>query len=352
MFRDEDSAWVDVVDAWQWLPGGKELLWVSERDGWRHVWARLDRTARSGSSPGCLRHRSRSTAVDAKTGTLYFIASPGDATQRYLYRARLDGKGAPERVTPPNPPGRTPTRSRPTGAGRIHTFSTVDRPPVDSIWCGFPSHQTRSRPRGQPASSRRRPRRRSSPADGVLPVDIGGGVTLDGWMIKPRDFDPSKKYPLLMYVYGEPAGPTVERRWGGDRPLFHRVLADAGLRRGERGQPGHPVPEGAGLAKVDLRRSIGVLATRGPGRRRRALARDASVHRSRARGDLGLERRRLDDAEPDVPLSRRLQGRHGRRAGAGPAALRHDLPGALHGAARRRTPRATGTARRSTSRRD
>ena len=39
MLHDEDAAWVDVVDSWQWLPGGKDLLWVSERDGWRHAWA-------------------------------------------------------------------------------------------------------------------------------------------------------------------------------------------------------------------------------------------------------------------------------------------------------------------------
>ena len=52
-------------------------------------------------------------------------------------------------------------------------------------------------------------------------VKVANDVELDGWMIKPPDFDPAKKYPVLAYVYGEPAGATVRDQWGGPRSLFH-----------------------------------------------------------------------------------------------------------------------------------
>ena len=54
---------------------------------------------------------------------------------------------------------------------------------------------------------------------------------LDGWMITPARFDPARKYPVIVYVYGEPASQTVVDRWGGDRALFHRALAERGLPR-------------------------------------------------------------------------------------------------------------------------
>ena len=58
-----------------------------------------------------------------------------------------------------------------------------------------------------------------------LTVPVEDGVELNAWMIKPPDFDPAKSYPLLIYVYGEPAGQTVLNRWQGSRGLFHRALA-------------------------------------------------------------------------------------------------------------------------------
>ena len=59
-------------------------------------------------------------------------------------------------------------------------------------------------------------------------VDIGDGVALDGWCMLPPDFDPNAKYPLLVHVYGEPAGQTVLDRWGGGNHLWHEMLAQNG----------------------------------------------------------------------------------------------------------------------------
>ena len=91
VFRDESKAWVDVVDEVQWIDDGKAFLWLSERDGWQHVF----RVPRDGGDATLVtRFDADATDVvglDDKGGWLYFLASPERATDRYLYRSRLDG---------------------------------------------------------------------------------------------------------------------------------------------------------------------------------------------------------------------------------------------------------------------
>jgi dipeptidyl-peptidase-4 len=72
-------------------------------------------------------------------------------------------------------------------------------------------------------------------------VNASDGVSLECWMMKPTDFDPNKKYPVLFYVYGEPAGQTVVDRWGGNRYLWHTLLTQQGyivMSIENRGTPG------------------------------------------------------------------------------------------------------------------
>ena len=145
-------------------------------------------------------------------------------------------------------------------------------------------------------------------------------------MIKPPDFDPQKRYPVLFYVYGEPWGQTVLD--GGAVATVSGIDAGAaGLHRGERRQPRHAGAAGPRVAQDRLSQDgeLSIRLIRQGGARDREVA----VCRSVAHRHLGLERRRLIDAERDVPLSGRVQGRDVGRAGAGSSLLRHDLPGAL-----------------------
>ena len=77
-----------------------------------------------------------------------------------------------------------------------------------------------------------------------LTVDAGG-VSLDGWMLKPSHFDPARTYPLITFVYGEPAGATATDAWHGDEALFHRALAEAGYVVVSMDNRGTPAPKGA-----------------------------------------------------------------------------------------------------------
>ncbi|MET2985992.1 alpha/beta hydrolase family protein [Aureibaculum conchae] len=91
-------------------------------------------------------------------------------------------------------------------------------------------------------------------------VKVNDGTSLDGYMIKPPNFDTSKKYPVLFYVYGEPAGQTVKDAWGGSRYLWHQYLAQQGyiiMSIDNRGTPG---PKGREWRK-SVYGQIGVLAS-------------------------------------------------------------------------------------------
>ncbi|HEY3204839.1 MAG TPA: S9 family peptidase [Thermoanaerobaculia bacterium] len=259
LLHDEDKAWLDVVDDWQWLASGKELVWVSEKDGWRHVWA----VSRGSGAMRLLTPGNfdilKIEGVDEKAGLLYFIASPEDATRRYLYRAHLDGTGKPERVTPASLAGRNSYDIAPDGRFAIHTYSTADRPPVTDL-LRLPAHRiVRVLEDNKALADAVAPL--ASPPTEFFQIEIGDGVTLDGWMVKPRDFDPAKKYPLLMYVYGEPAGVEVVDGWRGDRALFHRALASAGYVVACVDNRGTPAPKGRAWRKI-IYGTVGVLATR------------------------------------------------------------------------------------------
>jgi dipeptidyl-peptidase-4 len=107
-----------------------------------------------------------------------------------------------------------------------------------------------------------------------LQLDIGGGVVMDAWMVKPRDFDPAKKYPLFVFVYGEPAGQTVLDDWRGGQGnnLFHRTVADLGYLVVSIDNRGTPAPKGAAWRRAVFG-SLGPLSTDEQAAGLKALAR-------------------------------------------------------------------------------
>jgi dipeptidyl-peptidase-4 len=89
-------------------------------------------------------------------------------------------------------------------------------------------------------------------------VDIGVGKPLDAWMMKPPNFDPARKYPVLFYVYGEPASQTVVDAYGGSTWLWHLMLTQRGYIVASVDQQGTPAPKGRAWRKAVLNR-IGQL---------------------------------------------------------------------------------------------
>ena len=256
VFSDRGDAWVEECDDLRWFDDGARFSFVSERDGWRHLYV----IARDGGSVRLVTQGSYDVIsiqhIDDQGGYVYFLASPDDATQRFLYRARLDGSGDLERLTP-QPRGTHAYKISPNGRFALHTWSSLGVPEQVEL-VELPSHRT-LRTLADNAALREKLASLQLGHDEFFRVNAGDGVELDGWRITPPDFDPSKRYPLLVYVYGEPAAQTVVDRWGGFNYLWHHMLAQQGYVVLSMDNRGTPAPRGAAWRK-SVYGKIGITA--------------------------------------------------------------------------------------------
>jgi dipeptidyl-peptidase-4 len=287
---DRDSAWVDVVDDWSWLEGGKRFLWISERDGWRHAYA-VSRDGRDVRliTPGEFDIASV-VSVDTAGGWLYYRASPENPTQRYLYRARLDGgqavawdsppaagshsstgetRAAAERLSPRGQFGTHSYNIAPGARYAVHSFSNAGSPPVTEL-IRLPSHETirtlvdNAELKHRYAGLARGPAR-------FFRVDAGNGIWLDGLVMYPVDFDSTRKYPVLFMVYGEPAWQTAVDSWSANDP-WHLMLTQMGYAVITLDNRGTPSLRGRAWRK-SVYRKIGVYASEDQAGAARAIGR-------------------------------------------------------------------------------
>ena len=150
--------------------------------------------------------------LDPRGGYVYYIASPDRPTERYLYRSSLDGKGQAERVTPGSMIGQHTYQMSADARYAIHTFQNVTTPNRYQL-VSLPGHKSIRMLEDNAGAKAWFEALNLNPKE-FFRVDIGSAV-LDGWMIKPPGFDTSKKYPVIIYIYGEPFGATVPNNWGG-----------------------------------------------------------------------------------------------------------------------------------------
>ena len=265
VLTEKDDAWVDI--AWgaidwdkqglargdvEWLDGGKRFLWASERDGWRHIYS----VSRDGKDARCITEGDYDVIgvekADIKGGWLYFMASPENATQNYLFRAPLDASGKAERLSPSSQAGTHGYLISPRGDYAIHTYSTFTRVPATDI-VRLPDHASVRTLIDNRELQDRLSKLKACRSE-FFRVDIGEGVELDGWMIKPPDFDAGNRYPVLFYVYGEPWGQTVLDAWGGRNLMWHTMLAQQGYIVMSVDNRGTPAPRSRAWRKSIYRR--------------------------------------------------------------------------------------------------
>ena len=275
VMTEKDEAWVDVGDDFRWLDSGRRFLWVSERDGWRHVYSVAVGQSEVPPSPGhdgpaaargaeAMRLVTRGDYdvievehVDEKGGWLYFSASPDNPTQRFLFRARLDGTGKAERLTPAGERGTHRYQISADARWAIHVASAFGRPPATDL-VELPSHR-QARVLEDNAALRAKVEALERGASEFFRVDVGEGVELDGWVMKPPTMEPGKRYPLFVHVYGEPAGQTVLDSWGGTNYLWHLMLTQRGYVVASVDNRGTPAPRGRSWRKI-VYRQVGILA--------------------------------------------------------------------------------------------
>lgn len=253
VYTDKDDAWLNVVKDFQWLDGGKEFLWVSEQGGWRQIY-RISRDGKNivNLTPGVY-DVIRIVRVDESGGYIYFYASPDDPQRQYLYRVSLDGSGSSERLTPKEQVGAHTYTISYDGKWAFHKWSNRDMPQKTEL-ISLPDH-TQITSLVENSKLQETYNALAKGKSEFFQVDNGSGVTLEGYMRFPPNFDATKKYPVIVYVYGEPAGSTATDRWS--KGKWAIMMAQKGYIYVTIDNQGQPVPKGRAWRK-SIYRTLGL----------------------------------------------------------------------------------------------
>jgi dipeptidyl-peptidase-4 len=257
ILTEKDEAYLDIHDNIVWLDNNNSFTWTSEKDGWMHLY----KVSRDGAVKNLITRGDfdvvNINCIDPVGGYVYYIASPDNFTQRYLYRSKISGEGAAERVSPATTSGHHSYQISADAKYAIHSVENATTPRRISL-INLSNHQEIRVLEDNNKLASRFNALHLRPKEFVK-VDIGDAV-LDAWMIKPKNFDPLKKYPLLFYVYGEPASSTVQDNWGAGDNLWHQYLANTyGYIIMSVDNRGTNVPRGRDFRKC-IYRQIGLLA--------------------------------------------------------------------------------------------
>jgi dipeptidyl-peptidase-4 len=260
-WAENDDAWVDLNTdnpvGWNWINNKQEFLWISEKDGWRHIY----KISRDGKVTTLLTKGNydidQIKAIDEENNYVYFTASPDNPCQRYLYRVRINAISKNEKdesaelVSDASQKGTHDYVISPKGRMALHRFSNVNTPQL-SEWMGLPENKPFS-VAGSIAKNIRKDDNINVTYFKITTVD---NVQLDAWMNKPKNFNPSKKYPLVVYVYGEPAATTVDEVYGNhDNFLYNGNMSEDGYIQVALDNRGTPSLKGAPWRKSIYRRN-------------------------------------------------------------------------------------------------
>ena len=263
IYSETDKAWVATINEWRsevrgwdWIAKGNEFIWSSEKDGWRHLY----RISKDGKKETLITKGNYDVIdllnIDEKNGLVYFYASPTNATQRFLYAVKLDGNFPAERKSPPGEEGTHTYEISPNGKFARHSFSNYYTPPL-AEWVTLPDHKPFKESDDIVKKIKKENKEKSNIA--YFQVTTEEGVTMDGWRILPKNFDSTKKYPVVFYVYGEPAATTVDDSWGAaSNFLYDGDMAADGYVQVSLDNRGTPSPKGREWRK-SIYKKIGQL---------------------------------------------------------------------------------------------
>ncbi|QOG03904.1 DPP IV N-terminal domain-containing protein [Flavobacterium sp. MDT1-60] len=260
IYQEKSPEWIDVFDIssgvydgfpCQFVDDGKSFLWSSDADGWMHIY-KISKDGKKKELVTTGKFDAYFKAYNDKTKSIYYISSPADATQRYLYETNLKS-GKTKRITPEVFEGTNEYEFSTDGSYAKHTNSNINRN-LNSRLVSLSDHK-KIVPKETDVFT--------APAHQFslekFKITTGDGIEMDGVMAKPLDFDPAKKYPLFFYVYGEPMATVAN-----DIPYFNGFI-DMLIPRGYIGialdNRGTPSLKGTKWRK-SIYKNIGIINTR------------------------------------------------------------------------------------------
>ena len=219
MFREKSPAWVEVVDNPHWLKDGS-FLWRSERDGWMHLYhyspeAKLINQVTNG------KWEVRSLeGVDEAKGLVYFSGTEHSHIEGQTYRINLNGTSL-TRLTKGH--GSHRVDFNPSFTLFIDQFSDINHPTQVRL---YKADGALARPLDENKVEALRQYKLGKPE--FLQVKTRDGFIMEAMMIRPPDFNPGKKYPVMSFTYSGPHAPQVRNSWGGATYMWHQMLAQKG----------------------------------------------------------------------------------------------------------------------------
>jgi dipeptidyl-peptidase-4 len=193
-------------------------------------------------------------AIDEANGYVYFTASPENALQQYLYRVNLKGDGNAELISSANQKGTHTYQISPTGLFAKHGFSNITTMPSEE-WVNLKTGEVI-----KPAAKRSAAKEESNAS--FIKITTEDGVAMDGWLVLPNNFDSTKKYPVVFYVYTEPGATTVSDTYGNAGfPFYMSDMAADGYIQISLDGRGTPSPKGAAWRK-SIYKKVGILNVR------------------------------------------------------------------------------------------
>ena len=267
LMEEKDDAWVDlrsswpyqVQAGWKFINEGKEFLYTTEKDGWSHIY----RFNISSKSEYLVTKGDydvvKPLAYDERNEIVYFIASPENPTERYLYKTSAKGNGSLIRVTPNVLEGSHNYQISTKAKYAFHSFSNYFTRPMQAI-ITLPNHKFINDDQNM-IKKFDASKKEDHPLE-FFQITTVDDVTMEGWIVKPKNLNKNKKYPVLFYFYSEPAGQTGVNRYGaGNNGLYDGNLGDDGYVYVTFDGRGTPSPKGRAWRKA-IYRNIGRINVR------------------------------------------------------------------------------------------
>jgi len=216
----QKNGWISVSDDFRFLKNHDKLLWTSRRNGWKHAYLVDLQSGRFRQITAGNWDVTRVVGVDEKRQMLFYLSSEVSPLERHLFAVKFDGSGK-RRVS--RAPGTHSVELAPDFRHFLDTHSDVNHAPAITV-------RRMDGSRVDFILKNDLPELQAYHLAKVefLQVPAADGTPLNAFMIKPPDFDPDKKYPVLVYNYSGPGSQIVRHAWGGSRYLWHQLLAQKG----------------------------------------------------------------------------------------------------------------------------
>jgi len=265
IYEENDDTWIDIsypditTDSWEMedlitTDKGQAVLKMAETDGWRHLFKiNLTSGTKTLLTPG---NYDVARYYTASNKVVYFSASPKNSTQRYLYSVSLNGKGDTIRITPRGITGMNRYDVCPNGKYAVYRHSSVNNVPKVSL-VSLPANET-IKVLADNAAYKNKIGKLRWPVTEFFSITTADEAVMDGRMTRPVDFNPAKKYPVLFYVYGEPAGQEAIDNW---LDLWTIMLAQQGYIVIAMDNRGTPCLKGSAWRKA-IYKKIGTINSR------------------------------------------------------------------------------------------